>query len=66
MHPKRKQRLLIAICIVVFSSTAIGLVRLLFAAKLRTLYVDKVAVSIPRSCSSEPLRPFSIKDLPML
>jgi cytochrome c-type biogenesis protein CcmE len=38
MHPKRKQRLLIAICIVVFSSTAIGLVSYALRGNINLFY----------------------------
>ena len=38
MHPKRKQRLLIAICIVAFSSTAIGLVSYALRGNINLFY----------------------------
>ena len=38
MHPKRKQRLLIAVCIVVFSSTAIGLVSYALRGNINLFY----------------------------
>ena len=38
MHPKRKQRLIISICIVVFSSTAIGLVSYALRGNINLFY----------------------------
>lgn len=38
MHPKRKQRLIIALCIVAFSSTAIGLVSYALRGNINLFY----------------------------
>ena len=45
MHPKRKQRLIIALCIVAFSSTAIGLVSYALRGNINLFYPPADVVS---------------------
>ncbi len=49
MHPKRKQRLIIVICIVVFSSTAVGLISYALRGNINLFYppADVIAGKAP-------------------